>query len=809
LVPKKSVLIGQGESLMSIPRGFVAGSLRALLIGVLIASCNADDPRAGAPAEPVLVSGGALPLSAGRLRAAFSAQAPRLLGGPRAFVAASDGFAVLEPPSARRSLGEIGLRLPSRGEDAIAIRSGALAISVHEIGAAGEGVIAGSAVMYPSIGGESLWAATANGFEEWLHLDASSTLGERIAGTWSIEGASVRRAGEGAEIVDAAGIARIRVTTPIAYAKSGRAVPVRLEISGAQITVVVEAEAAGEEVLVDPLWSSTGAMASARAEHTATLLASGKVLIAGCSGLPQAELYDPSTGTWSLTGPMTVARCHHTATLLSNGKVLAAGGQVGSAMVASTEIYDPLTGTWAPDAPLGGVRGYHTATRLLSGKVLVYGGKDGLGDFFLHIAAEVYDPVSHTWSTLPPSFNNSFPAVTGHTATLLPSGNVYIAGGSWAFETVLDVLYDPVVGAWTTLGLFNGVNQAATLLPNGKVLLTGGTSGGPLSAAAGLYDPTNDTYALVSPMLAAREDHTATLLPGGKVLVAGGLSPTSPESAELYDPAADTWSSAGAMYAPCDRATATLLANGDVLLTGGVDVNGAVASAALYHSAPASSPGDPCVAGSDCGSGFCADGVCCATACNAGPCDACGVAAGATVDGTCALFTGVLCNDGDACTPIDTCQSGVCSGSSPLPCGPLEECHSAGTCAPVTGQCSNPPSPDGSLCAGGACVGGACVIAGGASSSSEASAGASSSAGVGGGASASSSGGGGASASSGTGVDGGGSSSVTTTGGGSLYRSGSCSQVRGGAAIAPPAWLAVGLLLLRRRRARVAARPTP
>src|SRR5690349_219032 len=68
-------------------------------------------------------------------------------------------------------------------------------------------------------------------------------------------------------------------------------------------------------------FTATGSMSVARDSHTATLLPSGKVLIAGgedSTGTPlaSAELYDPATGTFSSTGSMTTARLVHTATLL-------------------------------------------------------------------------------------------------------------------------------------------------------------------------------------------------------------------------------------------------------------------------------------------------------------------------------------------------------------------------------------------------------------------------------------------------------------------------------------------------------------
>ena len=137
-----------------------------------------------------------------------------------------------------------------------------------------------------------------------------------------------------------------------------------------------------------------------------------------------------------------------------------------------------------------------------------------------------------------------------HTATLLPNGQVLVAGGE-AVEYGLEdglagapqiivyksaELYDPVAGAWTYTGNLNSSREShtATLLPNGKVLVAGGGD-----IRAELYNPVTGVWTYTGSLGTARASHTATLLANGKVLVAGGASGNdiSLASAELYDPA--------------------------------------------------------------------------------------------------------------------------------------------------------------------------------------------------------------------------------------------------------------------------------
>jgi hypothetical protein len=86
-----------------------------------------------------------------------------------------------------------------------------------------------------------------------------------------------------------------------------------------------------------------------RYNHTATLLPSGTVLVAGgwndnSQKNASAELYDPRARKFTATGSMTVARNGHTATLLPSGRVLMVGGLGNSGGdregLASAELYE-------------------------------------------------------------------------------------------------------------------------------------------------------------------------------------------------------------------------------------------------------------------------------------------------------------------------------------------------------------------------------------------------------------------------------------------------------------------------------------
>ena len=177
-------------------------------------------------------------------------------------------------------------------------------------------------------------------------------------------------------------------------------------------------------------WTAGGDMVTARRGHTATRLADGRVLIAGgvicCDRSGEvltgtAEVYDPGTGVSQSTGSLVTARALHTGTLLADGRVLVTGGfvAVDGSTTASAEVYDPSTGQFSAAGAMQVGRIVHSAILLTDGRVLVLGGLQASA------ATDVFDPTSDLWQpgpTLQPAWGAS-------TVTLLSNGRVLVFGG--------------------------------------------------------------------------------------------------------------------------------------------------------------------------------------------------------------------------------------------------------------------------------------------------------------------------------------------------------------------------------------------
>lgn len=199
-------------------------------------------------------------------------------------------------------------------------------------------------------------------------------------------------------------------------------------VAGGQVPAVSTVEK------YDPVsqrWNAVASMVAARRGHTATRLTDGRVLIAGglscCDQTGEAfastaEVYDPRTDVFQSTGSLLNARAFHTATLLADGRVLVTGGFTASNTedaTASAEIYDPSTGRFTETGAMQARRTAHSAILLTDGRVLVLGGLQA------STVTDIFDPHTGAWTPGP----TPAPAVAA-TATLLRNGKVLIFGGA-------------------------------------------------------------------------------------------------------------------------------------------------------------------------------------------------------------------------------------------------------------------------------------------------------------------------------------------------------------------------------------------
>jgi hypothetical protein len=346
-----------------------------------------------------------------------------------------------------------------------------------------------------------------------------------------------------------------------------------------------------------------------RTGHATTQLADGRLLLtggqdAGLNVNSSAEIFNPASGTFTLTGALMQGRYGHTATLLGDGTVLVVGGfvdQSGTQIASAAEIYNPNTGkfTLAPSSPTV-PRAYHTATLLGTGEVLIAGGLIGVQQTTSSV--ELYDPVAGTFT---PAGNMDAPRYN-HTATLLNDGRVFIADGvsgqgASGDQAAPDDLYDPVSGLFTPVGRPGPLQNVpvmppdSVLLANGEVLADNDTIFNP---AANTLAPINSPVNVVD---ASLQDYKFALLPSNQVFATSNSYPTY-----LFDPIAETFTASASLQYFRTSPTAHLLPNGQVLIAGGAGVTQAefyVPPVATSGSAPSLSSLDPsgAVAG---GAGF-------------------------------------------------------------------------------------------------------------------------------------------------------------------------------------------------------------
>jgi MYXO-CTERM domain-containing protein len=274
-------------------------------------------------------------------------------------------------------------------------------------------------------------------------------------------------------------------------------------------------------------------MAFPRFGHSATLFADRTVLLAGGTSLPlnqptnTAAIYTLTSLTGgvltstvaSTAGLMTSSRTGLASAPLSTGQVLLTGGFVlaGGSLQAlqSAEIYDPATDAFLPIAvPVGGIpqmavqRGAHTATPIGGGLILIAGGTTNTVGGTFPTAIDIYSDGSGGVKGFlnPGSLGSLATGRSSHTATLLASGDVLIAGGFNAGSSISAV--EVFSTATKTFSPLNALVPMAARGDHAALLVNAGDSiaaGHTVVVAGGTTSSTNGATALVGAQILRNE----------------------------------------------------------------------------------------------------------------------------------------------------------------------------------------------------------------------------------------------------------------------------------------------------------------
>ena len=246
----------------------------------------------------------------------------------------------------------------------------------------------------------------------------------------------------------------------------------------------------------------TNPMAIPRYAPAAAPLPDGRVLVlGGFNGGPvlqSAQTFDPASNAFSPTGPMVSPRECAAAAALPDGRVLVAGGDNGSLpYLSSAEVFNPATDTFS-SAGIGSMstpRDCPAAAQLPGGRVLIVGGYTGSSTLD---SAEIFDPTTNTFSSAgigPMSTRRGEPV-----AAPLPDGRVLVAGGYYYdgadhYLSSAEV-FNPVTDTFSSAGIgsLNGPRYGAVAapLPDGRVLVAGGrNAAGDEIASAEVFGASN------------------------------------------------------------------------------------------------------------------------------------------------------------------------------------------------------------------------------------------------------------------------------------------------------------------------------
>ncbi len=265
--------------------------------------------------------------------------------------------------------------------------------------------------------------------------------------------------------------------------------------------------------------------------------------------------------------------------VLADGRVLVVGGYSGSSNpigIANAEIFDPGSNTWTTVPSMAYRRWYPTATTLSDGRVLVTAGWQTSNHSNAGIP-EIYNPSTNSWTQLN-SANNPFE--TYPFIYQLSDGRLIHVGGS-EYATDTDVL-DLNAQSWSVLDSSVVDGGSSSMYQPGKFMKAGSASDsqntGSSSKTTFILDTTQSSPAWVQTpsMVYPRTYLNLVTLPDDSVLAVGGETDknggnitNAVYAAELWSPQTHVWTTMASMHTPREyHSTALLLPDGRVVVSG-------------------------------------------------------------------------------------------------------------------------------------------------------------------------------------------------------------------------------------------------
>lgn len=147
---------------------------------------------------------------------------------------------------------------------------------------------------------------------------------------------------------------------------------------------------------------------------------------AKASALKSVWRYDPRINAWTEVAPMTTARAYCKTAFLNNKLYVVGGvnrGRGGLTPLQSAEVYDPVTNTWTqiPNMPFARAQVLPTAfladmLKPIATGMTAFRGKLCVPQslyswpFFVDVGGETYDPATDSWLEMPNGMGDGWPA---------------------------------------------------------------------------------------------------------------------------------------------------------------------------------------------------------------------------------------------------------------------------------------------------------------------------------------------------------------------------------------------------------------